>query len=392
MVILKSREDNLTNNNKSNFTFPIGYQKFHKDKAFNFQLNRWYSMGYARFEDMAEAGQKINSFEEWKIEMLKLAEIAVSEGRLINAAYYYRAAELFTTREDPDKEHLYNKFIDQFYKAFQEDEIINSEVPYNDTFLPAIRIQPANTETKGTVVLHGGFDSFIEELYSLMKSFSDNGYEVVAFEGPGQGAARKKYGLTLDYEWEKPTKAILDYFKLEDVTLLGMSMGGWLCLRAAAFEPRIIRVIAWSVSFDVIQYTNIVGQLLAKLFFRKFRKFTNNAMVNKMKKNLMYSWFVNNLMYITNKEVPIEGFDVLLQLNEENLHSDLVKQDVLVLTGRKDHMIPFKMHDMQVKALTGAKSVTDRIFTKEDHAQTHCQIGNIGLVLDVMMKWITEKS
>ena len=377
---------------KSKFTFPVGYHEFNKDKAFNFQLNRWYSMGYARFEDIEEVSQKINSFEEWKIEMLKLAQIAVSEGRLINAAYYYRAAELFTTREDPDKEHLYNKFIDHFYKAFQDDEIKNFEVPYNDTFLPAIRIQPANTEKKGTVVLHGGFDSFIEELYSLMKSFSDNGYEVVAFEGPGQGAARKKYGLAFDYEWEKPAKAMLDYFKLEDVTLLGISMGGWLCLRAAAFEPRIKRVIAHSVSFDVIQYTNIVGQLLAKLFFRKFRKFTNNAMVKKMKKNLMYSWFVNNLMYITNKEVPIEGFDVLLQLNEENLHSDLVKQDVLVLTGRKDHMIPFKMHDMQVKALTGAKSVTDRIFTKEEHAQTHCQIGNIGLVLDVMMKWITEKS
>ncbi len=111
-----------------------------------------------------------------------------------------------------------------------------------------------------------------------------------------------------------------------------------------------------------------------------------------MKKKQMYSWFVNNLMYITNKEVPIEGFDVLLQLNEENLHSDLVKQDVLVLTGRKDHMIPFKMHNVQVKALTNARSVTGRVFTKEENAQNHCQIGNIGLALDVMMKWIDGKS
>jgi pimeloyl-ACP methyl ester carboxylesterase len=175
-------------------------------------------------------------------------------------------------------------------------------------------------------------------------------------------------------------------------TLLGISMGGWLCLRAAAFEPRIKRVIAHSVSFDVIQYTNIVGQLLAKLFFRKFRKFTNNAMVKKMKKNLQYSWFVNNLMYITNKEVPIEGFDVLLQLNEENLYSNLVKQDVLILTGRKDHLVPFKMHNLQVKALVNARSVTARIFTKEEHAENHCQIGNIGLALDVMVKWIDGKS
>jgi hypothetical protein len=169
-------------------------------------------------------------------------------------------------------------------------------------------------------------------------------------------------------------------------------MGGWLCLRAAAFEPRIKRVIAWSVSFDVNQYTNIVSQLLAKLLFRKFRNFINNAMVKKMKKNLMYSWFVNNLMYITNKEVPIEGFDVLLQLNEENLHSDLVKQDVLILTGRNDHLVPFKMHNLQIKALTNAKSVTERVFTKEENAQNHCQIGNIGFALEVMVKWIEKKS
>ena len=376
---------------KSKLTFPVGYHEFHKDQAFNFQLNRWYSIGYARFEDMEEAGQKINSFEEWKIEMFRLADIAVSEGRLMNAAFYYRAAEFFSTPDDPDKELLYKQFIKHFYKAFQDDEIKKFEVPYSDTFLPAIRIQPVNKEKKGTVVLHGGFDSFSEELYFLMKDFSDYGYEVIAFDGPGQGGALKKYGLSWDYEWEKPTKSILDYFQLNDVTLLGISMGGWFCIRAAAFEPRIKRVIAWSVSFDVIQYTNFLGQQLAKLFFRKFRKFTNNSIVKKMKKNLQYSWFVNNLMYITNKEVPIEGFDVLLQLNKENLHSDLVKQDVLVLTGRKDHMIPFKMHNMQVKALTNAKSVTARVFTKEEHAQNHCQIGNIGLALDTMVKWIEEK-
>jgi len=380
----------MTNDNKSKFVFPVEYHEFHKDQGFNFQLNRWYSMGYARFEDMKEVGQKINSFEEWKLEMLKLAEIAVSEDRLINATYYYRAAELFTTREDSDKELLYNKFIDNFNKAFHHDEIEKFEVPYGNTFLPAIRIQPINKKQRGTIVLHGGFDSFIEELYSLMKSFAAHGYEVIPFEGPGQGAARKKYGLAFDYEWEKPTKAILDYFKLDDVTFLGVSMGGWLCLRAAAFEPRIKRVIAWSVSFDVNQYTNIVSQLLAKLLFRKFRNFINNVMVKKMKKDLMYSWFVNNLMYITNKEVPIEGFDVLLQLNEENLHSDLVKQDVLILTGRNDHLVPFKMHNLQIKALTNAKSVTERVFTKEENAQNHCQMGNLGLALDVMIKWIEK--
>ena len=352
----------MTTHDKYELAFPVGYHEFHKDPVFNFQLNRWYSMGYAALEDMQAAGQNIKSFEEWKVEMLRLAEIAVSEGRLINAAFYYRASEFFMTKEDSDKDLLYHKFIDCFYSVFQRDEISKYEVPFNNTFLPAIQLQPVAKEKKGTVVLHGGFDSFKEESYSMIKFMSEHGYEVIAFDGSGQGAARKKYGLVFDYEWEKPAKAILDHFKLRDVTWFGISMGGWLGLRAAAFESRIKRVVASSVSFDVIQYTNIIGQRLAKLFFNRFRNFTNNAMLKKMKKNLMYAWFCNNLMYITDKKVPIEAFDVLLQQNAENLHSDLVKQDVLILTGRNDHLVPFKMHNLQVKALTNAKSVATRVF------------------------------
>ncbi len=46
----------------------------------------------------------------------------------------------------------------------------------------------------------------------------------------------------------------------------------------------------------------------------------------------------------------------------------MIKQDVLILTGKEDHMIPLKMHNMQVKALTNAKSITDIIFTKSKYA------------------------
>ncbi len=372
-------------------TFPVGYHSFHKDESFNFQLNRWYSAGFAKFEDMEEAGRRIHSFEEWKFEMMKLADIAVSEDRLMNAAFYYRAAEFFTTREDPEKEALYVKFIDYFNMAFQSNEIERFEVPCGNSSLPTMRIGSTGEESRGTIVVHGGFDSFVEELYLMMRYFADLGYEVIAFEGPGQGSARKKYGLAFNHEWERPTKAVLDYFSLDDVTLIGISMGGWLSLRAAAFEPRVKRVIAWSVSFDVLQYANIVGQRVAKLLFVHFRKFVNNAMVRKMKKDLQYSWFVNNLMYMTDQHTPIEGLDVLLQLNEKNLSSSLITQDVLLLTGRHDHLVPFKMHQLQVKALTNARSVTERVFTAEDHAQNHCQIGNTGLALEEMSNWIESR-
>jgi len=374
------------------FKFPVGYHEFNKDKAFNFQLNRWYSMGYARFEDVKTAGNRIHSFDDWKTEMLRLADLAVSEDRLLHAAFYYRAAEIFITEKDPEKEILYNKFIEYFYKAVIDTAFKNVEIPYMETTIQAIQLQPAGKEKKGTIIIHGGFDSFKEELYSMMLFFLENNYEVITFETPWMGESRKRKLMGLEIEWEKPIKAILDYFELEDVSLVGISMGGWLSLRAAAFEPRVKRVIASSVSFDVNQYNSSLGQKLAKLFFKKFRNFTNSAIKKKMKKDLFYAWFVNHLMFVTNKQVPIEAFDVLVTFNEENLHSDLIEQDVFILTGRKDHMVPFKMHNLQVAALSNAKSATARVFTEEESAQNHCQIGNIGLALDAMLNWIEDKS
>ena len=376
--------------NKTAFTFPVGYHPFHTEQLYNFQLNRWYSLGYARLEDMEEAGKKIRTFDEWKPVMLQLAEKAVSEDRLMNAAFLYRAAEFYTLPKDPDKEPLYDKFIELFYKVFQNDGIERITIPYTDTFLPAIRVS-ASGNKKGTIVMHGGFDSFIEEFYSWMRYFADYGYEMVAFEGPGQGAALKKYGLPLTYEWEKPVKAVLDNYKLDNVTLIGISMGGYLCFRAAAHEPRIARVIASSIAFDYMQVPPLPLQWLMRVFLQ-FEGLMNYSAKEKMKRMPDHQWSVNNLMYITRTDKPMAAMKTVLQMNEKNLHSELVKQDVLILTGTDDHFIPLKMHYKQVKALINARSVTERIFTREEQAHNHCQIGNIGLALDTMLKWITEKS
>ena len=376
----------------SKFQFPAHYHKFHKDQVFNFQLNRWYSLGYARLEDMQEAGHNVTSFDNWKTEMIRLGEKAVSEDRFINAAFYFRAAEFYILTDNAEKDALYDRFRDCFDNAFGKDGIERSDVPYGDRSLPAMRVPAKSQPKKGTIVLHGGFDSFIEEFYSMMVVFSEHGYDVVGFEGPGQGAARRKCGIAFDYEWEKPAKAILDYFNIKEVTWLGISMGGYLCFRAAAFEPRIARVIASSVAFDYTRFHNIVAEKVGKFFFTRLRKVSNYKMKKMIERGGMPGWMIGNLMYIANATEPIEATDLMLKLNACNLHSDLVKQDVLILTGKDDHFVPFKMHDMQVQALTNAKSVTARVFTEEDQAQNHCQIGNIGLALDVMLNWIDSVS
>ena len=60
--------------------------------------------------------------------------------------------------------------------------------------------------------------------------------------------------------------------------------------------------------------------------------------------------------------------------------------------GEKDHLVPLKEYDNNRNGMTNARSVTGRIFTAEEHAQNHCQIGNIQLALDVILQWVEEKT
>jgi len=371
---------------------PVGYYPFHENQLFNYNLNRWHSMGYARYRDMEEAGSRIKSVEDWKVVMLDLARKAEAEHRTVNAAFYYRAAEFFLKHVNSEKDLLYDKFITLFYRAFAGKGIVRYRVPYNGSFLPAYRLHFGGTIRKGVVVIHGGFDSFKEEFYSMAKRIADNGYDVIVFEGPGQGSAVKKHGLYFDFEWEKPVGAILDYFKLDQVTLIGISLGGYLAIRAAAFEPRVKRVIASSVAFDHGKLTSFFEQQLVKILFACCREYTNRSVLEQMKEDRMVSWSIGNMMYIANKKRPIEALDVMLSLNEKNLHSERVKQDVLILTGKDDHLIPYKMHRKQIDALVNARSVTGRVFTKKEHAGNHCQVGNLGLAIDTMVEWIERMS
>ena len=96
------------------------------------------------------------------MEMVRIAENARKENRLSNAAIYYRSAEFFS---------------ELFYEAFRNDRFERSRVPYQGSFLPAAIRTESVTQSIGTILLHGGMDSFVEEWYLMMKFLADAGYD-----------------------------------------------------------------------------------------------------------------------------------------------------------------------------------------------------------------------
>lgn len=380
---------------KLQFKTPVGYFHFHDDIGLNFQFNRAL-INQCPMEEMMVAAQNIKKYTDVKAVMTTLAENALNEGRTLNAAFYYRFAEFFCFGDSVEKKRLFNQFILLFYKALEADKIERHEIEYPGGFLKAIRIKSDKSKT-GKVVVHGGGDSFVEEFYLSVRGLVDEGFEVIMFEGPGQGEPLQKYNIKMTHKWEKPTKAVLDYFKLDKVTLIGISLGGYFALRAAAFEKRIKRVIAWDVVYDFFEC--VMGRdgmlkyhIINALVSVNARIIINCIAHRQMRGREMEKWIYDQMMYTFGAKTPFDYLKILKRYKCSKNISNKVTQDVLLLAGADDHIIPIRMYDRQFKALVNARSVEGRVFTKEDHASNHCQVGNIGLTLNFIMDWIKRKS
>ena len=225
----------------------------HSDISINFQLNRFYGwVGDHRLHLLTGIGEAaaslagVRAYPAFTTIFLELGDKALARHETLKGAYYLRLAEFFLLTNDPRKLPTRQRFVDLVLGHFQIPSSAYSRVPYGSGWLPTYRLTPTQP-TKGTFVVFGGFDSYIEEWLPAALFFRDAGYDTIMFEGPGQGGALELAHLTISPEWGKPVKAVLDFFRLDAVTLMGFSLGGGLVIRAAGFQPRVRRVIAYDI-------------------------------------------------------------------------------------------------------------------------------------------------
>jgi pimeloyl-ACP methyl ester carboxylesterase len=385
----------------TSFDLPVGVHCLHDDVSLDFQLNRLVGLGGGRLEDVRKVAPRIRDLDDWKREFLALAEEALSEDRTQHAAAYLRAAEFFMAEGDPDKAAAYERQAKLFQEIYADDfatgRVQTVEVPYQGNHLPAWRMAvPDGVKSKGTIVVHGGFDSYGEELYASMRSIPEAGYHTLLFEGPGQGGVIRRQGIPFTMQWERPVAAVLDHFELTDVTLLGISLGGYLAPRAAAFEPRIQRVIAFDVLWDMLDAALATRPPLVRLALRTLLALRADSLVDRMARRQMETdplmrWGIEHGTYVMAVERPSQYLRRLGEFTTRHI-SSRITQDFLLLAGNADHYIPIEHFHRQARALTNVRSFTGRIFTAAESAHTHCQIGNLGLALRVILDWVDERT
>src|SRR2546430_303350 len=245
------------------------------DESFSFEALR--TAGFAAYggADLGEVltparhigeGDEASWHQAWKATAQRVAEIgeqalasgprASARGALLRASNYYRTAGDFLLEKpatDPEMTLLSVGQHDTFAAAAAlfDTPVEAVSIPYEDTTLPAyLFLVDDSGAARPTVVYNSGYDSTREESYYVIAAAAlRRGYNVLAFDGPGQGAALRQQKLVMRPDWEAVITPVVDHALTRDevaadrIVLFGYSLGGYLVARAAAFEHRVAALI-----------------------------------------------------------------------------------------------------------------------------------------------------
>jgi pimeloyl-ACP methyl ester carboxylesterase len=423
------------------------------DPTFSSLLLRTIAETYYKGADIGECLStayriKEGDFESWYEEWLKTAkrihtyaDDCTSKGHItsareayLRASNYYRTAEfLLVEPEDPRVQTTIDLSKDCFRKAVSTFPFIVEpiEIPYEGTILPGYFYHAPkeninnknkqhdsnnNQESDGkksnyneaaasdaypTLLVHGGFDSTLEELYSFAAAPAlERGYNCLTFEGPGQGNVIRKQKIHFRYDWEMVVTPVMEFmlskkreFGIDSkrIALMGISMGGYLAARAAAFEPRISAVIFYDGVYD--GYDAIKSGLPASLLDAIEEgnlESVNRTLTNLMESNSNVKFNMKHGMWTTGTISPYELIIEAKKFSTKDILRN-IKSPTLVLEGEKDDSFPGqpkKVYD----GLTSIPSSHKKhiIFTEEEGAEEHCQSGASAITNQRIFDWLDE--
>ncbi len=334
-------------------------------------------------------------------------EVSAREAYL-RATTYYAMAEFYLHGDpsDPRIRESSAKSRDCFARAaaLSTPAIEPVLIPYEDTTLPGYFYHAEGSGTpRPTLILQTGFDGTQEELYNQGAIAAvRRGYNCLTFEGPGQGEVIREQGLTFRPDWEKVIVPVVDYAMSrpevdpEMVALFGISMGGYLAPRGAAFEPRLAALIADGGVFEpwypactsIAPYYPPSGGTAEGLIdaIRADPGDFDEAMQEVMSESIELNWFLGNGMFTFGVDTP-SAF--LLAFSEYSMAgvADRISCPTLVIDSDNDTSMKGEAQRLY-DALTCPKDFI--LFTKEEGAGLHCQMGAMLLAHQRIFDWLNE--
>jgi pimeloyl-ACP methyl ester carboxylesterase len=214
--------------------------------------NSWYDEWNATAEGV---------FAEAEAQLKAGHRVSARDGYL-RATTYFRYSEFFL-HGNPQDHGIYSAYKKsvQAYKAccaLCDPPVQPIEIPYENTTLPGYfhRVDESS-QKRPLFIMHSCFDGSAEELHGEgARAGVERGYNILTFDAPGQYGPVHRARLSFRPDWEKVVTPVVDFavelpgVDTAKIVLMGVSFGGYLAPRAAAFEKRISAVIANDGVYD----------------------------------------------------------------------------------------------------------------------------------------------
>ena len=388
-----------------------------QDTQYSFQTLR--ALGYA-VSGGADVGEVLKTAyairegddESWCREWLKTAQQRekagddfLARGRNISAGQeffkasnYYRAAEFFlhTHPEDPRIVSIWKKSRDSFRKAAKlaDRPILPVEIPFEETTLAGYLCLVDNSGAKRPLlIVQSGFDGTIEELYFSTALFAvKRGYNVLLFEGPGQGGAIRVQKLPFRPDWETVVTPVVDYaltrpeVDAKRIALMGISFGGYFAPRAVAFEKRIRACIANGGIYDVNLIARLSPEDEKALDTEQGAEEIDNAIYARMKTDPSFRWLIANGMFTFHAKSPSNWLQMMRPYTMRDIAAKITCP-MLIVDSEEDKANPGQSKKL-FEALISPKDFM--LFTKEDGAEEHCQMGALLISNARILDWLDD--
>ena len=351
---------------------------------------------------------ELSYFREWTKTadwVLSLAEQSMAGGhgisaghQYLRAAQYYLAAEvmLHTNPDDPRILSTYRKGGDCFFKGLTllGEPVELLAIPYEGTTLRGYFFRArGGSGRKPTLIVHQGYDAPVESTRHIADAAIERGYNCLLFEGPGQGLVLREKGLPFRPDWESVVTPVIDYIvrrpdvDSDSLILMGISMGGGFAARAAAYEHRlkILVLNPGYVSFYDL-FKDILPEKLVNLYEEDPQVFNDKALDELGSYDVGARWGMHHGMWVFGAATPAE-FIAALEAYDFTDAVPQIRATTVVMDGTGEQYgagQSKRLYDL----LTCPKHFM--VFTEEEHAADHCQVGAPGLATERLFNWLDD--
>jgi pimeloyl-ACP methyl ester carboxylesterase len=404
-------------------SIPEKYPFFPDNIEFWFEAKRAFgaaSYGSSEFGEVMASLNRITSsdYESWYNEWNATAErvsaeadaqlaaghrVSARDGYL-RAANYFRTSEFFLhgNHEDPRIYSAYKKSI-RAYKlsaSLFDPPILPVEIPYENTTLPGYfhRVDESGTK-RALLILHTGFDGSAEEMHGEgARAGVERGWNVLVFDGPGQYGPIHRERLPFRPDWEKAVTPVVDFALTlpgvdpKKIALMGVSMGGYLAPRAAAFEKRISALVANDGIYDfgVTQLASVPPdqrEAFIAALNQKEAPELDRKILEGMNKSPDAKWGGEQAGFVMGESTPHATLEKILKFNLRHGIAEQISCPTLVLDAEEDMYLKGQP-EVLYEHLTCPKTMIR--FTTAEGAGAHCQCGADRLANARIFDWLDD--